>query len=139
VNLAAYTRTIREALADLQRDRSGRIVNVASTEGLGATAFISPYTASKHGVVGLTRALAVELGPTGVTVNCICPGPIRTGMTAGIPDDAKDKFARRKVPLRRYGDPEEVAQVTLSVVLPASSFLTGAVIPVDGGLTVQNT
>jgi 3-oxoacyl-[acyl-carrier protein] reductase len=139
VNLAAYTRTIREALADLQRDRSGRIVNVASTEGLGATAFISPYTASKHGVVGLTRALAVELGPTGVTVNCICPGPIRTGMTAGIPDEAKERFARRRVPMRRYGDPEEVAQVTLSVVLPASSFLTGAVIPVDGGLTVQNT
>jgi 3-oxoacyl-[acyl-carrier protein] reductase len=139
VNLAAYTRTIREALTDLKRDRGGRIVNVASTEGLGATAFISPYTASKHGVVGLTRALAVELGPTGVTVNCICPGPIRTGMTAAIPDEAKERFARRRVPMRRYGDPEEVAQVTLSVVLPASSFLTGAVIPVDGGLTVQNT
>jgi 3-oxoacyl-[acyl-carrier protein] reductase len=139
VNLAAYTRTIREALADLTRDRSGRIVNVASTEGLGATAYISPYTASKHGVVGLTRALAVELGPTGVTVNCICPGPIRTGMTAAIPDEAKERFARRRVPMRRYGDPEEVAHVTLSVVLPASSFLTGAVIPVDGGLTVQNT
>jgi 3-oxoacyl-[acyl-carrier protein] reductase len=139
VNLAAYTRTIREALTDLKRDRGGRIVNVASTEGLGATAFISPYTASKHGVVGLTRALAVELGPTGVTVNCICPGPIRTGMTAAIPDEAKERFARRRVPMRRYGDPEEVAQVSLSVVLPASSFLTGAVIPVDGGLTVQNT
>jgi 3-oxoacyl-[acyl-carrier protein] reductase len=139
VNVAAYTRTIREALADLQRDGSGRIVNVASTEGLGATAFISPYTASKHAVVGLTRALAVELGPTGVTVNAICPGPILTGMTAGIPDEAKVKFARRRVPMRRYGQPEEVAHVTLSVVLPASSFLTGAVIPVDGGLTVQNT
>jgi 3-oxoacyl-[acyl-carrier protein] reductase len=74
-----------------------------------------------------------------VTVNCICPGPILTGMTAPIPDDAKVNFARRRVPMRRYGDPEEVAQVTLSVVLPASSFLTGAIIPVDGGLTVQNT
>jgi 3-oxoacyl-[acyl-carrier protein] reductase len=139
INLTAYTRTIRAALDDLKREGAGRIVNVASTEGLGATARIAPYTAAKHGVVGLTRSLSVELGPTGVTVNCICPGPIRTGMTAAIPDEMKVKFARRRVPLRRYGDPEEVAHITLGLVLPASSFITGAVIPVDGGLTVQNT
>src|SRR3546814_20722406 len=60
-------------------------------------------------------------------------------MTAGIPDEAKEKFARRRVPMRRYGDPEEVAQLTVGLVLPASSYLTGAVIPVDGGLLVQNT
>ncbi|MDP1820562.1 MAG: SDR family oxidoreductase [Acidimicrobiales bacterium] len=139
VNLTAHTRTIRAALDDLRRAGAGRIVNVASTEGLGATAHMAPYTAAKHAVVGLTRSLAVELGPTGVTVNCICPGPIHTGMTAAIPDEAKTKFARRRVPMRRYGHPAEVAHITLSVVLPAASFLTGAVIPVDGGLTVQNT
>jgi 3-oxoacyl-[acyl-carrier protein] reductase len=60
-------------------------------------------------------------------------------MTEAIPDDARTKFARRRVPKRRYGDPEEVAQIILSIVLPASSYLTGAVIPVDGGMTAQNT
>jgi 3-oxoacyl-[acyl-carrier protein] reductase len=139
VNLTAYTRTIRAALADLRRNGAGRIVNIASTEGLGATAFMAPYTAAKHGVVGLTRSLSVELGSSGVTVNCVCPGPIHTGMTALIPDDAKTKFARRRVPMRRYGDPEEVAQITVSLLLPAASFITGAIVPVDGGLTVQNT
>ncbi len=139
VNLAAQMRLIRAALPHLRKGGEGRIVNIASTEGLGATAVISPYTASKHGVVGLTRSLAVELGDRGVTVNCICPGAIRTGMTDAIPEDMKRKFARRRVPKRRYADPEEVAHMTLSVVLPAASYLNGAIIPVDGGLVCQNT
>jgi 3-oxoacyl-[acyl-carrier protein] reductase len=139
VNLAAPVRLIRAALPHLQKSGEGRIVNIASTEGLGATAEVSPYTASKTGVVGLTRSLAVELGDKGVTVNCICPGPIKTGMTASIPDDAKRKFARRRVPKRRYGEPEEVAQITLSLVLPAATYLNGAIIPVDGGMMAQNT
>ena len=139
VNLDAQMRLIRAFLPQLLREREGRIINIASTEGLGASAGASPYTASKHGVVGLTRALAVELGARGVTVNCICPGPIRTGMTDAIPEEMKAKFARRRVPLRRYGDPEEVAHMTLSLALPASSYVNGAVIPVDGGLLVQNT
>ncbi|HZN13990.1 MAG TPA: SDR family NAD(P)-dependent oxidoreductase [Acidimicrobiales bacterium] len=139
VDLTAHVLLIQACLADLQRNGEGRVVNIASTEGLGATAANSPYVAAKHGVIGLTKGLAVELGRTGVTFNCICPGPIRTGMTAGIPDDAKDKFARRRVPLRRYGEPEEVAHMTLSLVLPAASFTNGVVIPVDGGMTSQNT
>ncbi len=139
VNLSGQMRLIRAALPELMRDGAGRIVNIASTEGLGATALASPYTAAKHGVIGLTRALAVELGARGVTVNCICPGPIRTGMTEAIPEEAKTKFARRRVPLRRYGEPEEVAHATLSLVLPAASYVNAAVLPVDGGMTAQNT
>jgi 3-oxoacyl-[acyl-carrier protein] reductase len=139
VDLTAHHRFIEACLPHLQRDGAGRIVNIASTEGLGATAYNSPYVAAKHGVIGLTRGLAVELGSTGVTVNCVCPGPIRTGMTAGIPDEAKTKFARRRVPLRRYGEPEEVAHATLALVLPAASFINGAVLVVDGGMTAQNT
>jgi 3-oxoacyl-[acyl-carrier protein] reductase len=139
VNLRAQTLLIRACLPDLRRNGDGRVINIASTEGLGATAYNSPYVAAKHGVIGLTRALAVELGSTGVTFNCVCPGPIHTGMTAAIPDDAKTKFARRRVPLRRYGDPEEVAHAVLSLALPASSFINAAVLVVDGGMTAQNT
>ena len=138
VNLTAYTAFVRAALDDLRREGAGRIVNVASTEALGATAGIAAYTAAKHGVVGLTRSLAVELGPSGVTANCICPGPINTGMTAIIPDEHKQVFARRRTALRRYGEPEEVAHATLSLLLPAASFITGAVLVVDGGLTIRN-
>jgi 3-oxoacyl-[acyl-carrier protein] reductase len=138
IDLTAHARMVRACLPHLLRNGEGRIINIASTEGLGAQSFLSPYTASKHGVVGLTRALAVELGPQGVTANCVCPGPINTGMTSVIPDDAKAKFARRRVPLRRYGDPEEVAHMVLSLALPAASYLNGAIIPVDGGLTTMN-
>lgn len=139
VNLTAHADLARACVADLRRDGEGRIVNVASSEALGATPFISAYTASKHGVVGLTRGLAVELGRSGVTVNAVCPGPIRTGMTAAIPDDAKDTFARRRVPAGRYGEPAEVAHAIWSLVLPGASFVNGAVLSVDGGMTAQNT
>lgn len=135
VNLDGMMRVIRAALPHLERCGAGRIVNIASTEGLGATPLLSPYTASKHAVIGLTRGLAVEVALRGITVNAICPGPIRTGMTAPIPEEKKEKWARRKVPLRRYGHPEEVAHAILSLVLPAASYITGAYLVVDGGMT----
>ena len=138
VNLTAHERMVRTCLPHLKRNGEGRVVNVASTEGIGASRYNSPYVAAKHGVIGLTRALAVELGSSGVTFNVVCPGPIRTGMTAAIPEEAKEKFARRKVPLRRYGDPEEVAHATLSLCLPASSYMNGVVFVVDGGMTAKN-
>jgi 3-oxoacyl-[acyl-carrier protein] reductase len=138
VMLTAHQRIIRAALPYLRRSKSPRIVNIASTEALGATALHSAYSAAKAGVVGLTRSLAVELGRDGITVNCICPGPIATGMTARISDEHKAIYARRRTALGRYGAPEEVAHMTLSLCLPAASFLTGAVIPVDGGLMARN-
>ena len=138
VLLTAQVRMVRAALPALRRSDAARIVNIASTEGLGATPYGSPYTAAKTGVTGLTRSLAVELGPEGITVNCICPGPIKTGMTAAISDEHKTIFAKRRTALKRYGEPEEVAQITVSLCLPAASYLTGAVIPVDGGLMARN-
>jgi len=136
--LTAQQRLVRAALPHLRHSASPRIVNIASTEALGATSRDSPYAAAKAGVTGLTRALAVELGPEGITVNCICPGPILTGMTVGVPEADRQTFAKRRTALRRYGRPEEVAHMTLSLCLPAASYITGATIPVDGGLMARN-
>ena len=136
--LTAHVRLIRTALPHLKVSGAGRIVNIASTEGLGATPGIAPYTSAKHGVIGLTRSLAVELPKYGITVNCICPGAIHTGITARIKDEHKEIFSRRRIPLKRYGEPEEVAHATLSLVLPASSYINGVALPVDAGLTIKN-
>ncbi|TDZ42737.1 D-beta-hydroxybutyrate dehydrogenase [Mycobacteroides franklinii] len=138
VHLTAPVRVVRAALPFLRNSPAPRVVNIASTEALGATPYDSPYVAAKSGLAGLTRSLAVDLGRDGITVNCICPGPIDTAMTAAIPAEDKDTYARRRTALRRYGRAEEVAHVTLSVCLPAASYLTGAVIPVDGGLMARN-
>jgi 3-oxoacyl-[acyl-carrier protein] reductase len=138
VMLTAHPRIIRAALPHLRRSKCPRIVNIASTEALGATATVSAYSAAKGGVTSLTRSLAVELGREGITVNCICPGPIRTAITDRISEEHKTIYAKRRTALGRYGDPEEVAHMTLSLCLPAASFLTGAVIPVDGGLMARN-
>ena len=136
--LTAHQRIIRAALPYLRKSAAPRIVNIASTEALGATARDSTYAAAKAGVTGLTRALAVELGREGITVNCVCPGPILTGMTEAIPEADRQTFAKRRTALGRYGRPDEVAHVTLSLCLPAASYITGATIPVDGGLTARN-
>ena len=129
---------IRESLKHLRQSDAARIINIASTEGLGGSAGNSPYTAAKHGIIGLTKGLAVELGKEGITVNAVCPGPIHTGITELIPDEHKQTFARRRTALRRYGMPEEVAHITLSLALPAASYITGTAIPVDGGMRARN-
>ena len=139
VNLDAHARLVRAALPYLQASGAGRIVNIASTEGVIATGGLAAYTASKHGVIGLTKSLAVELGRTGVTVNCICPGPIRTGMTAGIPEEAKEIYARPQgaaPPLRRArgGRPRHAELRAAGLVVHERR---GAL--VDGGMTIRHT
>jgi 3-oxoacyl-[acyl-carrier protein] reductase len=136
--LTSHQRLIRAALPHLRKSDAARIVNIASTEALGGTRGNTAYAAAKAGVVGLTRTLAVELGREGITVNCICPGPILTQLTERISEADRDTFARRRTALGRYGRPEEVAYMTVCLCMPAASYITGAVIPVDGGLTARN-
>ena len=138
VMATAQAWAIRAALPFLRKSPHPRIVNVASTEAHGATRFNSAYVVAKHASLGLTRAMAVDLGKEGITVNCVCPGPVRTGITDAIPEEAKQTFANRRTVLRRYAEPEEVAHATLSLVLPAASFITGATLLVDGGVTIRN-
>jgi 3-oxoacyl-[acyl-carrier protein] reductase len=137
VNLTGAMHVVRACLDDLVASGAGRIVNVASTEGLVAARRTSPYTVSKHGLVGFTRSLAVDLGRQGVTANAVCPGPIVTGMTAAIPEAARDEYARRNVPAGRYGRPEEVAHLIVALTDVEASYVNGAVITVDGGMTAM--
>jgi len=137
VNLSAHAHLMRLCVPYLkQAPHGGRIVNIASTEGILATAGLMAYTASKHGVIGVTKGFAAELGRHNITVNAVCPGPVRTAMTAGIPEDFKEIYAKRKIPRQRYGDPEEVAHMTVNLCMTASQFVNGATIVVDGGMSI---
>lgn len=138
VNLTGMMHVCRAAIEHLVASGAGRIVNIASTEALGSQRRTGPYAASKHGVVGLTRSLAVDYGRRGVTANCVCPGPILTGMTARMPAEQRDAYARRNTPIGRYGTPEEVAFVIAALTDPAATYINGAVIPVDGGMTAMS-
>jgi 3-oxoacyl-[acyl-carrier protein] reductase len=138
IMLTAQMRVIRAALPYLRKSNSPRIVNISSTEGLGASKFNSSYSVAKHGVIGLTRSLAVELGREGITVNCVAPGPINTAMTEAIPQNDKTIYAKRRTSLGRYGEPEEVAHAIMNYCLPSATYITGTVQVVDGGQMAKN-
>jgi 3-oxoacyl-[acyl-carrier protein] reductase len=137
VNLSGAMLMVRACLDDLVASGHGRIVNVASTEALVASPNISPYSVSKHGLVGFTRSLAGELGGKGVTANCVCPGATLTGMTELIPEEHRAKYAKRHIPVGRYGTPEEIAHMIVALTALEASFVNGAVIAVDGGMTAR--
>ena len=138
VNLTAHPRIVRAALPYLKTATAARVINIASTEAIRATRRNTNYAAAKAAVLGLTRGMAVDLGPLDITVNAICPGPIETAMTAAVTPERRVQFATQMTALERWGNPSEIAHMILSLALPAASFTTGAVLVVDGGLTARN-
>lgn len=132
-NLTSAYRCSKRAAQGMLRARSGRIILMSSVVGLLGSAGQANYAASKAGLVGLARSLARELGSRSITVNVVAPGPVETDMTAALGDD-RVKALVDAVPLQRMASPEEIAGVVAFLAGPSAGYITGAVIPVDGGL-----
>ena len=133
INLTGAFHTIRRATPKMMRGRWGRIVNVSSVSGHTGAPGQANYSAAKAGLVGLSRAVARELAPRGITCNVVAPGPIVTAMTEGMPAEWHTVM-EATVPLGRLGTPEEVAAAVGFLASESAGYVTGAVVPVDGGL-----
>lgn len=142
INVRSVWLGMKYALPVLERGGGGAILNTASTGGLIGWPEISPYVGSKHAVVGITRAVALETAGKGIRVNCLCPGPMDTRMIWSIgeamaPGDRAEqqRLLEATIPLGRLGRPEEVAALATFLLLDCPEYLTGAVLPVDGAQT----
>lgn len=132
-NLGGAFRTVKRAIRSMIRARRGRIVLVSSVSGLFGVAGQANYSASKAGLVGLARSITRELGSRGITANVVAPGFIESDMTAELPEGTQAEY-RKQIPAGRYGSAEEVAGVVAWLASDDAAYISGAVIPVDGGL-----
>jgi len=138
VNLVGVMKMTRAAAPHLKKSGRGRIINLSSVEGIRGSGLLPVYSASKAGVIGLTRANAIEFARFKCTVNAICPGPIQTEMLAPlIADEAARQKMIKGVPMRRLGVPEDVAGAVAFLASEEASFITANTIVIDGGMTAK--
>ena len=148
INLSAAFHAIRAALPHMKARNWGRIINIASTHGLVASAQKAAYVAAKHGIVGLTKVVALETATTGITCNAICPGWVLTPLVQKQIDDraaredlspvaAKMKLLGEKQPSLEFATPDEIGATALFLCSPAAAQIRGIALPVDGGWTAQ--
>lgn len=134
-NLKGAFNTIRHMSRYFLKQRSGKIINISSVSGILGNAGQANYSASKAGVIGLTRSVARELASRGIHVNAIAPGFIATDMTDAMPEDAKEKMTET-IPLKRIGTPEDIANMAVFLASEKADYITGQVFAVDGGMTI---
>ena len=132
-NLTGTFRTVQKAISPMVKKRSGRIILIGSVVALMGSAGQANYAATKSGLIGMARSLAREYGSRGVTLNVIAPGFVETDMTSTLSETLREKYVAA-IPLGRFCSPEEVAEVVKFIASPEASYITGAVIPVDGGM-----
>ena len=135
VNLKSVYNMSKLALPYMTKAREGRIINISSVIGIYGNAGQSNYAASKAGVIGFTKSLAKEVGGRGITVNAVAPGYIKTPMTAGLPESAREKLDSH-IALKRLGEPEDVAYAVSFLLSERAGYITSQTLGVDGGMTV---
>ena len=135
VNLSGAFHCAKQVIPAMLRKRSGKIINISSVSGIMGNAGQCNYASAKAGMIGLAKSIAQELGSRGIRANAIAPGFIITDMTAKLSDEVKAEWAK-KIPLRRGGTPEDVADVATFLASDMSSYVSGQVIQVDGGMNM---
>jgi len=148
INLSSSFHTIRAAVAGMKARKWGRIINIASSHGLVASACKSAYVAAKHGLIGLTKAIAIETANEGITCNAICPGWVMTPLveqqivtrakaSGRTFDEEKKSLVAEKQPMHKFTTPESIGSLAVFLAGEAASTITGAAYSIDGGWTSQ--
>lgn len=135
VDVKGVYNCIQSALPDMIHNKSGRIINISSMWGITGASCEVHYSAAKAAVIGMTKALAKELGPSGITVNAIAPGVISTEMNGNISEEIMNEL-KEETPLERIGTPEDIANTAIFLASPQASFITGETISVNGGFVI---